>query len=73
MNNYKFKQIELRPEYQQPIHDVTIAHCKESSEPAFIHASVGSGKTLSIGAMAAHVSGLGGRVLVIARTGEHIF
>ena len=70
MNNYKFKQIELRPEYQQPIHDATIAHCKESNEPAFISASVGSGKTLSIGAMAAHVSSLGGRVLVIARTGE---
>ena len=68
--NYKFNGIELREEYQQPIHDVTIQHCRESNEPAFISASVGAGKTLSIGAMAAHVSGLGGRVLVIARTGE---
>jgi DNA repair protein RadD len=70
MLNYKFNQIELRPEYQQPIHDVTIAHCKESNDPAFISASVGAGKTVNIGAIAAHVSGLGGRVLVIARTGE---
>ena len=70
MSNYKFNQIELRPEYQQPIHEITIQHCKESNEPAFISASVGAGKTINIGAISAHVSGLGGRVLVIARTGE---
>lgn len=70
MNNYKFNQIELRPEYQQPIHDITIQHCKESNDPAFISCSVGGGKTVNIGAIAAHASSLGGRVLVIARTGE---
>ena len=70
MNNYKFNKVELRPEYQQPIHDVTLNHLRESNDPAFISCSVGGGKTISIGAIAAHVSSLGGRVLVIARTGE---
>ena len=70
MPNYKFNQIELRPEYQQPIQDVTLNHLRESNEPAFVSASVGSGKTVNIGAVAAHVASIGGRVLVIARTGE---
>lgn len=70
MNNYKFNQVELRAEYQQPIHDKTINHLRESGEPAFISCSVGGGKTCSIGAIASHVSNAGGRVLIIARTGE---
>lgn len=70
MNNYKFNQVELRAEYQQPIQDVTIKHLRESNDPAFISCSVGGGKTCSIGAVAAHVASIGGRVLVIARTGE---
>ena len=70
MNNYKFNDIELRPEYQQPIHDATIEHCKQSNEPAFVSASVGAGKTVNIGAIAGHVQNAGGRVLIVARTGE---
>lgn len=70
MNNYKFNQIELRPEYQQPIHDETLNHLRASNDPAFVSASVGAGKTVNIGAIAAHVSSVGGRVLVLARTGE---
>ena len=70
MNKYKFNQIELRPEYQQPIQDVTLSHLRESNDPAFISCSVGGGKTVNIGAVAAHVASIGGRVLVIARTGE---
>ena len=62
----------LRPEYQQPIHDVSIKYCKESNKPVVVSASVGSGKTLSIAALAKHTSNKGGRVLVLARQGELI-
>lgn len=62
---------ELR-EYQQRAHSATIEHCKKSSEPAFVAASVGAGKTLLIGFMAKHVTDKGGRVLVLARQGELI-
>lgn len=70
MINYKFNDIELRPEYQQPIHDITIEHLRNSDKPAFISASVGAGKTVNIGAIAHYVNSKGGRVLVLARTAE---
>lgn len=60
----------LRPEYQQPIHDLTIKHLRESEEPAVISASVGAGKTINIAAIAKHIDLRGGRVLVLARQGE---
>jgi len=62
----------LRDEYQKPIHDLTVEHCKSSLEPAIVAASVGAGKTLSIAAMAKHVNDLGGSVLVVSRQGEII-
>ena len=62
----------LRPEYQEPIHFVTIEHCRSSNEPAFVSASVGAGKTINIGFMAKHVVDKGGKVLVLARQGELI-
>lgn len=62
----------LRPEYQQPIHDITVQHCKESHEPAVVSASVGAGKTINIAALAKHISLRGGRVCVLARQGELI-
>lgn len=62
----------LRPEYQVPIHNACIEHCKHSSEPAIVSASVGAGKTLNIAALAKHVSEKGGRVGVLARQGELI-
>lgn len=70
MTNYKFNDITLRPEYQQPIHDATIEHCKQGNKPAFVAASVGAGKTINIAALAGHIVNNGGRVLVVARTGE---
>lgn len=62
--------IALRDEYQQPIHEITVQHCKHSIDPAIVSASVGSGKTVNIAAMAKHVVDLGGSVLVLARQGE---
>lgn len=64
-------------DYQQKAHDATVEHCKECHktqkfDPAFVAASVGAGKTLSIAFMAKHVSEKGGRVLVLARQGELI-
>lgn len=63
---------QLRTEYQLPIHNATIEHCRASNEPAFVSASVGAGKTINIGFMAKHVVDKGGKVLVLARQGELI-
>ena len=60
----------LRDEYQMPIHELTVKHCKESLDPAIVAASVGAGKTINIAALAKHVASLGGSVLVLARQGE---
>ena len=52
INLGKFK---LREEYQLPIHNATLDHLRtKDAKPAFIDASVGSGKTLSIAAIAKH-------------------
>jgi len=72
MNIYKYNEIELRPEYQQPIHDATLNHMRASQEPSFVSASVGAGKTINIAFIARHVVDAGGRVLVLARQGELI-
>lgn len=79
---------ELRHEYQWPAHIATIEHCRErftneellqgiwqppwKHQPAVIDMTVGAGKTISIGAMAKHVSEHGGKVLCLARQGELI-
>lgn len=63
---------QLRHEYQVPIHELTIKHCRESSDPAYVSASVGAGKTLNIAFMCKHVVSKGGKVLVLARQGELI-
>ena len=79
---------ELRPEYQFPAHIATIDHCRKkfkpedlnrglwkppfNHQPAVIDMTVGAGKTISIGAMAKHISAKGGKVLVLARQGELI-
>ena len=62
----------LRDEYQLPIHNESVQHCKQSNDPVVISASVGAGKTINIAALAKHVSSLGGSVLVLARQGELI-
>ena len=59
-------------DYQQRAHDVTIEHCKSSSDPAIIDCTVGGGKTVLIGSVIQHVTNKGGRVLVLARQGELI-
>lgn len=62
---------ELRP-YQQAAHEATIAHCKESKEPAFHSQSVGAGKTISIAYYTKYLTDRKARVLVLARQGELI-
>lgn len=64
--------ITLRPEYQEPAHADTIAHCRMSIEPAFLDQSVGAGKTMQIAFFAKHVSDRGGKALALARQGELI-
>ena len=64
-------------DYQQAAHDATVEFCRECHksnkyDAAFVSASVGAGKTLSIAFMAKHVADKGGRVLVLARQGELI-
>ena len=59
-------------DYQQRAHNVTIEHCKSSSDPAIIDCTVGGGKTVLIGSVIQHVTNKGGRVLVLARQGELI-
>lgn len=56
--------------YQQEAHDKTIAHCKESNEPAFHSQSVGAGKSLLLAFIAKHITDKKGRILIIARQGE---
>lgn len=80
--------VELRPEYQWPAHIATVEHCRRTfndkdllqgiwqppwkHEPAVIDMTVGAGKTISIGALAKHISDRGGKVLCLARQGELI-
>ena len=64
--------VTLRPEYQIPMHEASVKHCKESLDPVIIDASVGAGKTVNIAALAKHVNDLGGSVLVVSRQGEII-
>lgn len=60
----------LRPEYQQPAHDATLTHIRQSKDPAFHSMSVGAGKSINICFLAKHVIDKGGNCLVIARQGE---
>lgn len=62
----------LRPEYQQPAHDATLEHMRESADPAFHAMSVGAGKSINICFLAKHIVDVGGNCLVIARQGELI-
>lgn len=69
-----FGPIEPR-DYQLEAHFRTLEHVKDpkhGTEPAFVNASVGAGKTINIGMLAKHVSEKGGKVLVLARQGELI-
>lgn len=82
------KSFVLRPEYQWPAHIATVEHCRNKfkpeelnrglwkapfkHQPAVVDMTVGAGKTISIGAMAKHISERGGKVLVLARQGELI-
>ena len=63
---------QLRDDYQLPIHNATIEHCKKSNEPAYVTASVGAGKSINIAFMCKHVTGKGGKILVLSRQGEII-
>lgn len=57
-------------DYQIPIIDSVINHCKKSNEPAFVDISVGGGKTSIYAFVAEHVASKGGKVLILARQGE---
>lgn len=57
-------------DYQVPIIDVAIDHCRASNEPAFVEVSVGGGKTALYAFIADHVASKGGKVMVLARQGE---
>lgn len=57
-------------DYQVPIIEAIINHCRESNEPAFVDISVGGGKTSIYAFVAEHVANKGGKVLVLARQGE---
>lgn len=61
---------QLRPEYQEPAHNATIEHCRNSIEAAFHDMSVGAGKTVNIAFFVDHIANNGGHVLVLARQGE---
>lgn len=74
-------EIVLR-DYQEEAHTKELEYVrsqfkryKESGlqpEPAFLSMSVGAGKTVMLGAMAAHVQSIGWKSLILARTGELI-
>jgi superfamily II DNA or RNA helicase len=59
-------------DYQQGVHDDTIAHLKSKQgvEPVVIDASVGAGKSLLIAYLCQHVTSKGGKAMVLARQGE---
>lgn len=62
-------------DYQWEAHHRSIEHFRDrnsGTEPAYIDASVGAGKTINIGMLAKHISSKGGTVLVLARQGELI-
>lgn len=62
-------------DYQWEAHHLSIEHFRDKetgTHPAYIDASVGSGKTINIGMLAKHISDKGGVVLVLARQGELI-
>lgn len=62
-------------DYQWETHHLSIEHFRDKetgTQPAYIDASVGSGKTINIGMLAKHISDKGGVVLVLARQGELI-
>lgn len=62
-------------DYQWETHHRSIEHFKDKdtgTEPAYIDASVGAGKTINIGMLAKHISSKGGTVLALARQGELI-
>lgn len=62
---------EFKPrDYQEPIIESIIEHCKSSNDPAFIDISVGGGKTALYAFVANHVASKGGKVMVLARQGE---
>lgn len=57
-------------DYQVPIIESIINHCKKSNDPAFVDISVGGGKTSIYAFVAEHVANKGGKVMVLARQGE---
>lgn len=58
-------------DYQEPIIESILDHCREREcPPAFVDISVGGGKTALYAFVADHVVNKGGRVLVLARQGE---
>jgi len=57
-------------DYQEPIIESIINHCKVSNDPAFVDISVGGGKTAIYAFVADHVASKGGKVMVLARQGE---
>ena len=79
--SHKFGEITLR-EYQGEGYEKTVDYIRQQitkykkdgtqPEPAIFSASVGAGKTLSIGAIASHCSAKNLKCLIIARQGELI-
>lgn len=67
----KSKPVFKPREYQEPILESIIAHCKKKdAKPAFVDMSVGAGKTAIYAFIANHVASKGGKVMVLARQGE---
>ena len=58
-------------DYQEPILESIINHCKKpNAKPAFVEVSVGGGKTALYAFISDHVASRGGKALVLARQGE---
>lgn len=58
-------------DYQEPILEAIIAHCKtKNPKPAFVDISVGGGKTAIYAFIANHVISKGGKAMILARQGE---
>lgn len=58
-------------DYQVPIIEAIIEHCKKpKAPPAFVDISVGGGKTSIYAFVAEHVANKGGKVMILARQGE---
>lgn len=73
MNHLKLQsKVKFKPrDYQEPILDSIINHCKKKyAKPAFVDISVGGGKTAIYAFIADHVASKGGKVMVLARQGE---